>query len=258
MAKVRIHKLLAQAGVASRRAVEEMILDGRVSVNGRTVSELPCFVEPERDRVAVDGRPVNARPEKHAYFLLNKPRGVVCTQRDPDGRPRAVDLVPKIGKRVYCVGRLDAETTGLIILTNDGELTEHVTHPSHGVVKTYVAEADGRVTGGAIERLKKGVHLAGARTAGAGVKVLKRSDKATMLQLKLWEGRNREIRRMLARLGHKVRRLKRTAIGPITDRGLKIGSFRVLTPGEVAKLKQAGRETQQKSGRARRERRHGR
>ncbi|MBS3734351.1 MAG: rRNA pseudouridine synthase [Phycisphaerae bacterium] len=237
MAKTRIHKVLAQAGVASRRGVEEMILEGRVAVNGRVVAELPCFVDPDHDRIAVDGRNVTTRPESHVYFLLNKPRGVVCTQRDPQGRPRAVDLVPPTHKRVYCVGRLDAETTGLIIITNDGALTEHVTHPRYGVVKTYVAQADGRVTGADIARLKGGMHIDGKRTAGAGVKVLKRSGRQTLLELRLAEGRNREIRRMLARLGHKVRRLKRTAIGSITDRGLKIGRWRVLTKGELQKLR---------------------
>jgi len=237
MSKLRIQKYLSEQGVASRRAVEEMILEGRITVNARAVTELPCFVEPEGDEIRVDGRRVSRRTAEKVYFLLNKPRGVVCTQRDPEGRPRAADLIPPIGKRVYCVGRLDSESTGLIVLTNDGELTQLVTHPRYGVSKTYVVEIDGRLGAEEVAQLKRGMYVDGKRTRGAGVKVLRSSPRQSLLEIQLTEGRNREIRRLLARLGHKVRRLKRTAVGPITDRGLKIGHYRLLTGGEVAKLK---------------------
>ena len=240
MPKERIHKALANAGVASRRAVEEMVTEGRVTVNGRAVRELPCFVDLAEDEVRVDGKKVRKLRSANTYFLLNKPRGVVCTQKDPSGRPRAVDLVPAKGKRVYCVGRLDADSTGLILLTDDGELTEHLTHPSHGVPKTYVVEVDGHVDGSRIERLKTGMHLDGRRTARARARVLKRGRDRSRLEITLREGRNREIRRLLARLGHKVRRLHRAAIGPIRDRGLKIGGFRVLKQDEVARLRRSG------------------
>lgn len=238
MAKVRIQKVLSEAGVASRRASEQLILDGRVTVDGEAVADLPCFVDPAAADIRVDGRRIRAgRRGGKVYFLLNKPRGVVCTQSDPQKRVRAVDLVPAVGRRVYCVGRLDVESTGLIILTNDGELTQLVAHPRYGVAKTYVVEVDGRVTAEAVERLKAGVWLDGGRTAGAEVKVLRRGVKRSVLQFRLREGRNREVRRMLARTGHKVRRLKRTAIGCVTDRGLKIGHWRVLTKGEVVRLR---------------------
>lgn len=240
MGKVRIQKVLAEAGVASRRAVEQMILDGRIEVNGSPVTELPCFVDAVADRIRVDGRIVRARAEPKAYFLLNKPRGVVCTQSDPAGRPRAVDLLPQVARRVYCVGRLDADSTGLILLTNDGELTEHLTHPRYGVAKRYVVEIDGRLGGDEIARLKKGMYVDGRRTGGAAVKVLRKSPKRSLLEVTLREGRNREIRRVLARLGHKVKRLKRVAIGPLTDHGLKIGHFRALRDAEIAKLRRAG------------------
>ena len=240
MAKERIQKFLSRVGVASRRAAEEMVIEGRVLVNGAPVVELPCFVD-DGDDVRVDGRRVRPKAAGHVYFLLNKPRGVVCTQSDPQGRPRARDLVPAGRRRVYCAGRLDADTTGLIVLSDDGELTQHLTHPSHEVPKTYVAEADGKVEGPAIERLRRGVWLDAGKTRPAGVKVLRRGPRRTLLELRLSEGRNREVRRILARLGHKVRRLKRTAIGPITDRGLKIGSQRPLRPAEVARLRKAGR-----------------
>jgi 23S rRNA pseudouridine2605 synthase len=193
-------------------------------------------VDLETDEVRVDGRKVERVAEKKVYFLLNKPRGVVCTQKDPDGRPRAVDLVPDVPQRVYCVGRLDKESTGILLLTNDGELTQHLTHPSGGVMKRYVVEVDGRPGSEEIQRIKEGVYLDGQKTQRSTVKVLKGGRQQSVLEIGLSEGRNREIRRILARLGHKVRRLKRVAIGPISDRGLKIGSFRRLTPAEVEKL----------------------
>jgi len=240
MPRMRIHKALANAGVASRRAVEEMILDGRISVNGKLVIELPCFVDLDADEVRVDGRRVRGHKQKNVYYLLNKPRGVVCTQSDPQGRPRAIDLIPEIRERVYCVGRLDVDSTGLILLTNDGELTEQLTHPRYGVRKVYAVEVDGRPTADAIARLKAGMHLEGKRTQKASVKMLRRSAQRSLLAIGLSEGRNREIRRLLARLGHRVRRLKRTAIGPVTDRGLKIGNWRRLHPAEVKALRRCG------------------
>jgi len=242
MAKVRIQKVLAEAGVASRRAAEEMVLAGRVSVNNHVVTSLPCFVT-EAETIRLDGRPVK-RPRATArktYFILNKPRGVVCTSSDPEGRRRAVDLVPPAAGRVYCVGRLDIDSTGMLILTNDGDLTEKLTHPRYGVPKTYVAEVDGRVESPAIEKLKGGLYLDGSRTQRSRIKVLRRGPKQTLLEITLREGRNREIRRLLARVGHKVRRLKRTAIGPITVRGLKVGNFRALTSAEVNRLRKAAR-----------------
>jgi len=243
MSKQRIQKALGTAGVASRRAIEEMVLEHRIKVNGRVVTKLPCFVDTDEDTVSVDGRSVHfarGRGEK-VYFLANKPRGVVCTQRDPSGRPRAVDMLPGESRRVYPVGRLDVETTGLLILTNDGDLTEYLTHPRYGVVKAYVAEVDGRIEGKDVEALKRGVYIDGKRTGGAAVKVLKRNPKRSLVEIRIAEGRNREVRRILARLGYKVRRLKRTAIGPVTDRGLKIGSVRRLTDMEVKRLSRCGK-----------------
>jgi len=241
MAKMRIHKFLSEAGVASRRAAEEMILEGRVSVNGACVTEVPCFVDPDTDRIVADGRRVRKPQVSGIYFLLNKPRGVVCTQSDPQGRPRAADLVPEVpGVRVYCVGRLDVDSTGVLLLTNDGEMTQYLTHPRYGAPKTYVVEIDGMLTGEQIDRLKHGVHLDGRRTGGAAVRVLRKGLHRSLLEVTLTEGRNREIRRVLLKFGVKVKRLKRVAIGPVTDRGLKIGHFRALRPAEIRKLKRCG------------------
>lgn len=239
MDKIRIQKVLAEAGVASRRGIEQMILDGRITVNDKLIAELPCFIGPG-DRIHVDGRLVSIRAPRKVYYLLNKPRGVVCTQHDPQGRPRAVDLIDAGGERVYCVGRLDADTTGLVILTNDGELTQMLTHPRHGVDKTYVVEVNGRVDGQAIDRLKAGVYLDGRRASAAKIKALRCGGGRSLLEIRICEGRNRQVRRMLAKLGCRVRRLKRVAIGPVTDRGLKVGRWRRLRPAEVARLRKAG------------------
>ena len=241
MTKTRIQKVLSEAGLASRRAAEQMILDGRITVNGVLVTQLPCFVDPAVDDISVDGQAVARRSLERVYVLLNKPRGVVCTQQDPRGRPRAADMVPHLRQPVYCIGRLDDDNTGLIVLTNDGELTQYLTHPRYGVPKTYVVEVDGRLDSKAIAGLKGGVYLDGKRTGRASVKVLRSGPARSLLEISLAEGRNREVRQILARLGHKVRRLKRTAIGPITDRGLKVGHWRPLTAAEVAKLRQCGR-----------------
>jgi len=237
--RIRLHKYLAEMGVAARRTVERMIAEGRITVNEQPVRSSPCFVTPGADRICIDGRRVASRPPGKVYFLLNKPRGVICTQRDPQQRPRAVDLIPPVGRRVYCVGRLDADSTGLIILTNDGDLTQRLTHPSYSVPKTYVVEIAGQMHPQEMASLKAGLWLDSRRTRPAELRVLRRGPSRSLLQIRLTEGRNREIRRLLARLGHNVRRLKRTAIGPITDRGLKPGSFRKLTPAEISRLRRA-------------------
>ncbi len=243
MTELRIQKFLSEAGVASRRAAEEMVRQGRVAVNGKTVTDLPVLIDPDADRVSVDGRKVTRPEGRPVYFLLNKPRGVVSTSHDPRGRPTAVDLVPEVpGRKVHCVGRLDADSTGLLILTDDGDLTQYLTHPRHEVPKTYVVEINGRLTPEQVDAFKHGVRLDGKKTGGARLKVLDSHHDRSVIEVTLREGRNREIRRVLARLGLKVRRLKRTAIGSVTDRGLKVGNVRTLKPTEVSRLRHAGTE----------------
>ncbi|MDP6635542.1 MAG: pseudouridine synthase [Phycisphaerae bacterium] len=234
--KVRIQKLLSELGVASRRAVEEMVQEGRVSVNGRTRTKLPVLVDVGGDEIRLDGMVVDTRPPDKVYYLLNKPQGAVCTQQDPAGRRRAIDLIKDAPRGVHCVGRLDMDSTGLIVMTNDGELTQHLTHPKHGIPKTYVVEIAGRLDEKQMAQLKAPAYLDGRKTSGLMVKSLRRGHDRSVLEITLREGRNREIRRLLARLGHKVFKLRRTAIGAITDRGVKVGNFRVLTPKEVAVL----------------------
>ena len=236
MAEQRLQKVLAAAGVDSRRKCEELILDGSVRVNRKVVDKLPAFVDPEKDIITVNGKKVRAA--RKVYFLLNKPKGVICTNFDPQGRKKAIDIVTS-RERIFCVGRLDADTTGIIILTNDSELANQLTHPRYEVPKTYVAKLKGEVSGEAVEKLKRGIWLAEGKTARASVKILRRSYKESLLEITIREGLNRQIRRMLAKVGLPVKSLKRTRIGKLNARGLGVGKFRAMTKAEVVYLKKA-------------------
>jgi 23S rRNA pseudouridine2605 synthase len=228
----RLQKVLAQAGFGSRRACEELIADGRVRVNG-AVATLGAKADPASDRIEVDGAPVGVRPGL-VHYLLNKPEGVVTTASDPRGRPTVVELVPP-EPRVFPVGRLDADTEGLLVLTNDGELAHRLTHPSFGVDKEYLAEVEGSPSRGAVRRLRDGVDLDDGPTAPAKVSVV--GDH--VLRITIHEGRNRQVRRMCGAVGHPVRRLVRVRVGPISDRRLAPGEWRALTQAEVRSLERA-------------------
>jgi len=228
----RLQRVLARAGLGSRRACEELIRAGRVTVDDE-VAHLGQRVDPGAARVAVDGRPVPVRPDLVCY-LLNKPAGVITTARDERGRPCVVDLVPP-EPRVFPVGRLDADTEGLLVLTNDGELAQRLTHPSFGVEKEYLASVEGPVPPGALRRLRQGVDLPDGRTAPARVS----QPAPGLLRLVVHEGRNRQVRRMCEAVGHPVRRLVRVRIGPLVDRSLPPGGWRRLSPEEVRLLGQA-------------------
>ena len=230
----RLQKVLAALGWGSRRTCEELIADGRVTVNG-DVAELGRRVDTLVDVVAVDGVPIGARPD-FVYYLLNKPRGVISTAHDPQGRSTVVDLVPQ-EPRVFPVGRLDAETEGLLLLTNDGDLTHFLTHPSKGVEKEYLVMLRGapRLTEGQLRKLRDGVELDDGPTAPA--KVSQRSD--TTVSITIHEGRNRQVRRMFEAIGHEVERLVRTRIGPLTDGRLRPGSWRDLSLAERKALIEA-------------------
>ena len=230
----RLQKVLARAGLGSRRKCEEMIVEGRVTVGGAP-AHLGQRVDGARDRIAVDGIPVPVR-EGVAYYLLNKPAGVICSANDPQGRPTVLGLVPEV-PRVFPVGRLDAATEGLLILTNDGELTFQLTHPSFGVAKEYVVEVDGPLSREEIGRLRRGVQLDDGVTSPAKVSLL----HPNAARIVIHEGRNRQVRRMCEAVGHRVVRLVRTRIGPVSDRSLAPGEMRTLTAVEVRSLWEAAR-----------------
>jgi 23S rRNA pseudouridine2605 synthase len=230
--------VLAQAGVASRREAEQLMLAGRVWVDGAPATTLGMRVDPARARIEVDGRRVHVRDD-NAYVVLNKPAGYVTTMRDPQGRPTVMDLLgtaaPK-GIRVFPVGRLDADTQGLLILTSDGELTHRLAHPRHEVPKTYLAEVRGDVPDAAARRLVRGVELEDGLAQARSAKVRTRGKGKTQVEIVMTEGRKREVRRMLVAVGFPVTRLVRVAFGPVRLGGLKVGTARRLTPDEVGEL----------------------
>jgi 23S rRNA pseudouridine2605 synthase len=231
----RLNKFLAHAGVGSRRHCDDLILRGRVAVDGQVVRELGTKVDPEQQKVAVDGQPLHT--ERLVYWLVNKPRGYLCTNDDPAGRPRAIDLVPHVSQRVYTVGRLDEDSEGLLLLTNDGDLAHHLMHPRFGVEKTYHVQVAGLPQREDFQQLLKGVWLSDGHVRARRVKRLKTQGESAWLEVVLSEGKNREIRRMLARLGHKVMRLRRVAIGPVRLDRLPSGKARRLKPEELARLR---------------------
>ncbi len=233
----RLQKVLAAAGVASRRECEELILAGRVEVDRHVVAELGTRVDAQRQEIRVDGEPLT-RP-KLVYFAVNKPEGVVCTARDPAGRPRVSDLLPPSAPRTFCVGRLDMSSEGLILVTNDGELANKLTHPRHGIEKTYHVQVAGQVERETLAKLQQGVHLAEGFAHAKNVRIKSTQKQSTILEMVLDEGRNREIRRLLARLGHKVERLRRVAVGPARLGDLPRGAVRPLTRQEVDSLQKA-------------------
>jgi 23S rRNA pseudouridine2605 synthase len=233
----RLNKFLAHAGVGSRRHNDDLILQGRVSVDGAIVRELGTRIDPARQKVSVDGKPLEM--ETSVYWLVHKPRGYLCTNHDPAGRPLAIDLVAHIPQRVYTVGRLDADSEGLLLLTNDGDLAFRLLHPRFGVHKSYLVQVAGKPSAEDLEKLLKGVWLSDGYVKASRVKKLKSQGKSAWLEIVLNEGKNREIRRMLARLGHKVMRLRRTAIGPIRLDRLPKGKSRRLKPGEIIMLQKA-------------------
>ncbi|MSQ97436.1 MAG: rRNA pseudouridine synthase [Gemmataceae bacterium] len=230
----RLNKHLAHAGVGSRRHCEQLIRAGRVSIDGRVVQDLATRVAPEQD-VHVDGEPVKA--EKFVYWLVNKPRGYLCTNHDPSRRPLAIDLVPQISQRVYTVGRLDEDSEGLLLLTNDGDLAHRLMHPRFGVEKTYLVLVAGTPSPDDLHKLLTGVWLSEGQVKAHSIKRLRRQGNSTWLRIILAEGKNREIRRMLAKLLHKVLRLRRIAIGSIELDNLAPKKSRQLTAQELKSLK---------------------
>lgn len=253
----RLHKVMARAGVASRREAEKLITAGRVSVNGRVIRELGMKVDPRIDEVCVDTVPLPREAaegkQRRTYLLLNKPKGVLCTAKDPHGRPTVLDLVPPFrGKRLYPVGRLDEDSEGLVLLTNDGDLTERLTHPRYGVPKVYDVRVKGKLGGADVKKFESGVWLSEGRTGRSRVWIRRRGVRVSHAAVRLTEGKNREIRRAFAKLGFPVLSIRRIEIGPLRSRGLKIGQYRPLDEDEVAELRKLVAETEAGPGPRRR------
>jgi len=236
----RLQKILSQAGIASRRASEQLMLDGRVTVNGVPIRELGTKADPAADDIRVDGRRVKV-VENHRYLLLNKPRGYVTTRSDPQRRPTVIDLLRGVREYVYPVGRLDFDSEGLLLLTNDGDLAAKLTHPRHGIARVYEARVLGVPDERDIERLSRGIVIDGRRTQAADIRMLphKRDAGESTLVVTIREGRNRQVRNMCDAIGHPVSRLTRIAIGPIRDATLKQGRWRELLSEEVKRLRAA-------------------
>ncbi len=232
---VRLQKLLAQSGVASRRRCEELMLAGLVEVDGEVVTRLGTKVDPRTAVIRVEGRRLPPVSE-NVYLVLNKPRGVVSTMTDPLGRPTLADLVADRPERLFHVGRLDTDTEGLLLLTNDGDFAQVVAHPSYELQKTYVAEVDGVVDRSTLRRLNAGVELEDGPVEVHSVRLVSSAPDRSIVELSIHEGRNRIVRRLLDSVGHPVRRLTRTAIGPVRLRGLRSGGLRELTADELGTL----------------------
>jgi pseudouridine synthase len=239
---MRLNKILSSAGIASRRAADELVRQGRVSVNGRVIDALGSQADPAHDDIRVDGRRLKQHLPERRYLLVNKPRGVVSTRSDPQRRPTVIDLAASRGITgyLYPVGRLDFDSEGLLILTNDGDFADRVSHPRHELERTYDVEVEGVPDDRDLDRLRRGLLIDGRRTRPAQVRRLGtftgRQGPRTRLEVTIREGRNRQVRKMCDAIAHPVNRLSRIRIGPITDRRLKPGHLRELTPGEVRAL----------------------
>jgi pseudouridine synthase len=239
--QVRLQKIISQAGVTSRRKAEDLIREGRVRINGKTVFELGTKADPDRDTIDVDGKRIEPKQPKISV-LLNKPDGYITSLRDPEGRPTVKKLVDNIPVRLYPVGRLDYHTEGLLILTNDGDLAQKIEHPSHALEKIYLAKVKGVPEETKINKLRMGILLEGRKTLPAKIKVLE-TRKNAWLEITIREGRQNQIRKMFEEIGHPVLKLKRVAIGSIRDDNLKPGEYRMLKPQEIKVLRGGGKRS---------------
>ncbi len=242
MQRIRLQKIIAQAGVASRRKAEQLITQGRVQVNGKVITTLGTQIDPKSDAVSVNGRPLSRHSPQACYILLNKPRGYITTCNDEQNRPTVLDLVKRHHGRLFPVGRLDVNSEGALLLTNDGILAHRLMHPRYRIPRTYMVKIQGVMANDEMEHLQRGVSLDDAKTQPARVEMVRRGDKTCWLRLTLYEGRHRQIHRMLQQCGgYTVKRLQRTAMGPLSIKGLSLGNYRSLEPFELTRLRQACR-----------------
>lgn len=236
MSEERLQKILSRAGIASRRAAEQYILDGRVSIDGKIVRELGTKIDPERSEIKVDGRRINLKVEK-IYLMLNKPKQVLSSVSDDRGRRTVIDLIEDVDEKIFPIGRLDYNTEGLLLLTNDGELANGLLHPKFEIDKTYLAVIKGRVDQERLDRLRIGVKLEDGMTAPALVNLLELGDDQSTVEITIHEGRNRQVRRMFEAIGYLIKKLRRIKFAGLTLEGLKLGAHRALTKREVESLR---------------------
>jgi pseudouridine synthase len=237
MAITRLNKFLAHAGVCSRREADRWIAEGRVSVNGKVVLELGDKVDPARDKVSANGKPVKREEERTIYILMNKPAGLVVSVKDPFGRPTVMELLAHVPARVYPVGRLDLDTEGALLLTNDGDVAMRLSHPRFGVVKVYEVRVEGEPAETDLDKVRNGIFLEGRKTAPARVRALRRGHRHTALEVEIHEGRKREIRKLFEAVGYPVAGLVRVQFAGLTLEGLKPGQWRYLRTAEIQRLK---------------------
>jgi 23S rRNA pseudouridine2605 synthase len=230
----RLQKILAKAGIASRRGAEQLIRDGRIRINGQVVTEMGCKTDPNRDTITCDGQPIAF--EHKLYVLLNKPAGYVTTLADPQGRPKVSDLLAGIPLRLFPVGRLDFETEGALLMTNDGDLAQAILHPSFEVNKTYEAEVIGSPSADKLKRLAQGIDIDGVITRPAAIRVLRRSKDRTLVEITIHEGKKRQVRKMFQAINHRVLHLKRTAYGNLRLGALPLGKYRILDATDLKKI----------------------
>jgi pseudouridine synthase len=235
--KQRLQKIISRSGLASRRTAERWILGGRVSVNGEVIRELGTKADPAADVVEVDGKRIAGIPAPPVYYVLNKPAGFVTTLRDPQGRPTVIDLLKRVRRRVFPVGRLDFVSTGMLILTDDGELAMKLQHPSSQIPRVYDVKIIGKLTDVSVRKLQRGVSLGNKKTQPCSIQVRKTSERSQWLRVTLREGQNRQIHRMMASVGISVSKLRRVQFGPLRLGRLAVGQYRRLTPSEVTSLR---------------------
>jgi pseudouridine synthase len=247
LALERIQKILSRAGIASRREAERMLLEGRVTVNGKVIDTLGFKADPLKDHIKVDGKRL-VRFEPNVTLLLNKPRGYVSTVRDPEDRPTVMNLLKGVKRRIYPVGRLDIDAEGLLLLTNDGDLAYLLSHPRYSVPRIYLAKVSGVPEERDLNRLKRGVSLEDGKARAASVSILRLSEKNSWVRIVVTEGRNHLVKRMLFAIGHSVLKLKRIEFGPLRLGTLSPGQFRYLTPEELSRLKKYVEELRKRSG----------
>ncbi len=233
---MRLQKYIAICGIASRRKAEIMIEEGRVSINGKIVNQMGIIVNPKKDIIKVDNKTIRQETKK-IYIMLNKPIGYVTTLKDEKGRKIITDLIEGVNERIFPVGRLDADTTGLLLLTNDGDLAYNLTHPSHEVSKRYIAIVEGVPNKLELERFRNGIMLDKKRTAKASIKIAKKYEDESILDIEIHEGRNRQVKKMCEKINHPVKKLKRVAIGKLEIGGINVGNWRFLEKDEIEYLK---------------------